>query len=86
MIYRDMNYLVNAWVELMYDSEQTLGPLFLDTVKVEVETEGTKAHYIKKLVDLYHKAQDEASTKGYVGVGCITYAEQALVQYQENTQ
>lgn len=38
---------------------------------------------LQELTDVYWLAHEEAHAHGYVGVGCITYAEEALQRYQE---
>lgn len=35
-----------------------------------------------KLHDIYHNALSHAKTAGYVGVGCISFAEAAIVEHQ----
>ncbi len=42
----------------------------------------TAAYRFKMLVDTYNEALVEAKDHGWIGVGCITYAEQELVRIQ----
>ena len=37
---------------------------------------------LKRLMAVYHAAQDKAAKHGWVGVGCITFAERALCAAQ----
>ena len=39
--------------------------------------------FIKKLWRTYNRAYDNAKNFGYVGVGCITYAENRVQEYQK---
>jgi len=38
------------------------------------------------LINLYFNAKEQSKAMGYVGVGCITYAENCLIDYQENKE
>jgi hypothetical protein len=84
MIYKDMNDLVNAWFDLLEEYRAINGDDYLEVAKRGIEMEGTKAHKLKQLIGVYFKAQKESEQYGYVGVGCITYAEQALIAAQES--
>jgi len=51
---------------------------------VDTPTEGISVDsHVAKLIRVYFQAQEEAKVHGCVGVGCITYAEQALIAFQE---
>lgn len=51
---------------------------------VDMPIEGISVDsHVAKLIRVYFQAQEEAKVHGCVGVGCITYAEQALVAFQE---
>jgi len=36
------------------------------------------------LINIYFNAKEESKALGYAGVGCITYAENSLIDYQDN--
>jgi|DEB0MinimDraft_6_1074348.scaffolds.fasta_scaffold138192_1 hypothetical protein len=40
--------------------------------------------YLSKLIKVYWDAHEASKDQGYVGVGCITCAEEALQRYQED--
>jgi len=39
--------------------------------------------YLNTLLDVYIQAEANAAAEGWVGVGCITYAEIAMRNYQK---
>jgi len=39
--------------------------------------------YLKTLLKVYMQAKVDATAEGWIGVGCITYAENAMQRYQE---
>jgi len=52
--------------------------LSIDELKSDMETEGTFAYRVVAAYYRFHELLVEAKEHGYVGVGCITYAEQLL--------
>jgi len=44
-----------------------------------------KLKYLNRLLDIYWRYQARAERFGYVGVGCVTYAEYWLTRFQERT-
>lgn len=46
------------------------------------ETAGPRTAELVALAQLYWAAQEEAKEYGYVGVGCITYAQEKLKEAQ----
>lgn len=48
----------------------------------ELEDPGPRLKELGRLYELYHAAHEEAKDYGYVGVGCITYAEEKLKEAQ----
>ena len=40
--------------------------------------------WARRLIKVYHDAYKESKEHGYIGVGCVTFAEDALVEYQLN--
>lgn len=41
-----------------------------------------RINYLCKLLKVYEKAGTHSKSLGYVGVGCITYAEQSMQDWQ----
>ena len=41
---------------------------------------------MRDLVEVYYNAEKEAEELGYVGVGIISYAEEALINYQKTME
>lgn len=63
------NDLVNAWMAVAHQVDDTA------ELKRLMGIPGTRANLISRAFKLYNRSH-EASTKfGYVGVGCITFAE-----------
>lgn len=48
----------------------------------ELEDPGPRIEELGRLYALYWAAYEEAKDHGYVGVGCITYAEEKLKEAQ----
>ena len=74
MIYKNLGDLAKG----IYERMEVLGT---DDIKADPE--------LCKIADLwlaYVKAQEEAEREGYVGVGCITYAEKHMQKLQEGTE
>ncbi len=83
MIYRDLNDLVNAWFLMLDGYKKSYGEEeYLNKAKAYREVEGTLAHHIKSLCEVHAQAEKDAIQLGYVGVGIITYAQNALVAAQ----
>lgn len=66
----------------MYKDFRSLCVAIGNLTEEELSTENPKAANIFRLVDVYFNAQEESKQFGYIGVGCITYGENALILAQ----
>lgn len=49
-----------------------------EKLKVDAQTKGTKINTICRFLKIYNRAEDTAEKFGFIGVGCITFAQLRL--------
>lgn len=60
----------------------TIYKTFSDLTDALLDDSVTDKNRIINLIRLYTLAQETAKEYGYIGVGCISYAQEALYKYQ----
>jgi len=55
-----------------------IGGLTIEEIRADRQTEGTQTYRLAQASYRYYELLDESKEHGYVGVGCITYAERQL--------
>ena len=63
---------------------QALAPFkTADAVKAELENRNSMLYAMSRILRRYDRAYKAAGNFGWIGVGCITFAEARMVQFQE---